>query len=294
MGSVPLPWGCLIRLGGIAPLRFGAVPRITQEIRPPRNRGVLYGDQWQLFSHAATHKTDPGSTETDQCLSTYTRGARPQVVLTEQQLADLRRSYEDRLSKHRDFAARLEQLLHGLLDNAVAEIYEISTRCKDVESFLDKAIRKGFDQPLHQVRDQIGARVVVLFEADVDEVVSLLQRHMSIPVTSIDDKRRGSIVAYEAVHLVTTIGSQRFFLPEWEPYRGLLFEIQVRSLLSHTWSEVSHRLNYKQPLPLPAAKDKDLQAAVGALRWVDTVFNDLRDLRREMDSAIEQTDGLDE
>lgn len=209
--------------------------------------------------------------------------------MSEDQLTALREEYEARLPLHRAFADRLEQLIHGLLDTSTAEVYLVQTRCKDPDSYLDKVRRRFPEVAPDEISDQIGTRVVVLFEADIDEVVTTLRK--ALRFDSFDDKRMDRSAGYEAVHVIARIGSERTVLPEWSRYRALRFEIQIRSLLSHTWAEVSHRISYKQPQQLPPRQQRLLDQSLSALALVDQFFNDLRDVQREQDSATEELEG---
>ena len=73
-------------------------------------------------------------------------------------------------------AERIKDHLESLLDHC-DRIDRITSRAKDMDSFLKKAAkcdggRKKYDDPIHQIQDQVGARVVTFFLSDVTQVIA--------------------------------------------------------------------------------------------------------------------------
>jgi ppGpp synthetase/RelA/SpoT-type nucleotidyltranferase len=64
----------------------------------------------------------------------------------------------------------------------VSRIDRITARAKDVKSFLDKAAKKEkgkskYGDPLNQIQDQLGVRVVTFFRSDVDRVDDIVKKY---------------------------------------------------------------------------------------------------------------------
>jgi len=91
-------------------------------------------------------------------------------------------------------------------------------------------------------------------------------------------------MGYRSVHFVCDLGKKRTCLPEYAHYAGLVFEVQIRTLLQHAWAEIEHDRNYKLSGVLPAPLERRLHVAAGALEMVD----------RELNSIANEIDGYKE
>jgi putative GTP pyrophosphokinase len=76
-------------------------------------------------------------------------------------------------------------------------------------------------------------------------------------------------VGYRSTHIICDLGDKRTSLPEYAPYKGLLFEIQIRTVLQHAWAEISHERNYKLAGVLPKHLERRLNLAAGNLETLD-------------------------
>ena len=61
-------------------------------------------------------------------------------------------------------------------------IDRISARAKDVSSFLSKATKMGgrrrkYSEPLHQIQDQVGARIIAFYRSDVDYLDKIVGKY---------------------------------------------------------------------------------------------------------------------
>ena len=80
-------------------------------------------------------------------------------------------------------AANLETFLNEILDG-VPRIDRVSARAKTVERFLAKSEKKldsgesKYTDPINQIQDQIGARVVAFYKADLDAVSARLNEYL--------------------------------------------------------------------------------------------------------------------
>lgn len=88
-------------------------------------------------------------------------------------------------------------------------------------------------------------------------------------------------MGYKSVHLICKLNNERASLPENEKYRQLAFEIQVRTILQHSWAEIEHDKNYKFSGVLPKEIKRRLMVLSGALELIDREFNQLS---KEIDS----------
>jgi putative GTP pyrophosphokinase len=78
-------------------------------------------------------------------------------------------------------ANRLEVHLKGLFDG-FPRIDRISVRAKNVDRFVMKAQKQEngkpkYDDPLNQIQDQIGARIVTFYTSDVECVRTEVEKY---------------------------------------------------------------------------------------------------------------------
>jgi ppGpp synthetase/RelA/SpoT-type nucleotidyltranferase len=96
--------------------------------------------------------------------------------------------------------------------------------------------------------DQLGARVICYYDEDVDKIADALRAGLEVDESRSVDKRtdlRSREFGYKSVHLVARITPSDARNPQYVLLRGQCFEIQVRSILEHTWAEIEHEIRYK-------------------------------------------------
>lgn len=175
--------------------------------------------------------------------------------------------------------------LCGLIRTTLLEcehIDRVTARAKDADRFLAKADKKELDgqpkyiEPLVQIQDQIGARVVVYFLKDVETVASTLIkyfRHVEAKDIVPDSE---SEFGYFGRHFIMAVPLD--VLPKGiaKEDAPTFFELQIKTLFQHAWSEAEHDLGYKCPRQL-TSEEKRLFAYTAAQAWgADRIFDDLR------------------
>ena len=194
---------------------------------------------------------------------------------------DLEKAYRQR------FAAALVPLADAI-ENHLREhlgseprIDRISARPKSVGRFLEKAKtvvngQEKYSEPLRQIQDQLGARVITFYTSDVVRIATVVEKYYR-PIESqnlVPDSEWE--FGYFGRHFVLLIPSDviepstdRTLLPEF-------FELQIKTLFQHAWSEANHDLGYKPgAVPLDSHAKRRL-AFTSAQAWgADEVFNEL-------------------
>lgn len=177
-------------------------------------------------------------------------------------------------------AVALEAFLKELFEGQ-ARIDRISTRPKSVERFVAKANatsgeKPKYVDPLHQIQDQIGARIITFYKDDIARVSEVVQKYFH----SIESKD----MLPEKVWEFGYFGNHHVLMlprdvidPDID--RGLVpefFELQIKTLFQHAWSEANHDLGYK-PGNKPLDDDQLRQLAfTSAQAWgADKIFNEL-------------------
>ncbi len=182
---------------------------------------------------------------------------------------------------------RYLELVTTLLDDAGINYLSITARTKSVASFAEKADRSSdgqrlYTDPLAEITDQIGLRIITYLRDDVTTVANLLGEEMQL----LDDRDMGQETAregrwgYASRHLLVA--------GETEQHPA---SIQVRTVLQHAWAEFEHDIRYKGSIPEEDAPDLDRRftLAAGLLELADREFSAIRE-RLKSSPPAERTD----
>lgn len=185
---------------------------------------------------------------------------------------------------------RYLRLVTTLLDDAGINYLNVTARTKSVASFAEKADRsvdgrRLYTDPLSELTDQIGLRVITFLRDDVTTVANLLAEEMQL----LDDRDMGQETAregrwgYASRHLVVAVEGEQ------QPA-----SIQVRTVLQHAWAEFEHDIRYKGSIPEEDAPDLDRRftLAAGLLELADREFSAIRERLKSSPPAArsEQSD----
>jgi putative GTP pyrophosphokinase len=200
------------------------------------------------------------------------------------EVKQLRDAFERRRPILKEVAAKLcECATQSLEPYDPKHIDRIYFRAKDTDSFVLKVVHRAEDaaagvqrggvklkeyaNPLTQVEDQVGGRVLVFYRHDIDEVVNLLTATFHAVEKQDKTPERDAEFGYESTHLVCVI-PEELRPPGWgtEALMPETFELQVRTLFMHAWAEPQHNLGYKSAAELTPAQRK-LLGWVAASAW---------------------------
>ena len=188
-------------------------------------------------------------------------------------------------------------LVTGILDDAGINYLSISGRAKSVASFAGKAVDRIGDQPrytdpLVEMADQVGVRIVTYLQSDVVAAVDVLGSQFQV----LADRDKGQETAskgrfgYASRHLDLMLDPDDIGDVALEPLRGQQFEVQIRTVLQHAWAEFEHDIRYKGTIPDAHAPDLDrrLTLAAGLLELADREFSTIRD-RLQVEMTVSGT-----
>ena len=185
--------------------------------------------------------------------------------------------------------ARFIALVTAILDEAGINYLSVTGRTKSIESFAGKAARRVdgallYADPLRDITDQIGVRVITYVLSDVAAVADL----MGDQVVVKDDRDMGRETAsqgrfgYSSWHLLIALDAARESQPAYAQLRGRVASVQIRTVLQHAWAEFEHDIRYKGTVPDEHARefDRRFTLAAGLLELADREFSEIRDRLR--------------
>lgn len=197
----------------------------------------------------------------------------------------------DEYREQRADFVKLGEIVHTMLRSVAKEagipVMSIEHRIKDEKSLEGKLYRKGDGyQHLDDITDILGARIICYFNDDVDRIGQIIEQTFTIDYENSSDKRalmRADAFGYLSLHYICT-------LPDEEDYpdelRGKSFEIQIRTMLQHAWSDINHDLGYKSQFGVPRTITREFARLAGLLEIADNEFVRVRD---DMNRYTEET-----
>lgn len=201
------------------------------------------------------------------------------------------------LEKFNTYKPNFEMLLSRILAR-LEEIVQLKSqpsyrsRVKTFASYYAKLLKyppkeATADLPTN-ITDIVAIRIVCSFLNDLPVVEQILKENFEI----VEIERKGSNrnvieFGYVSTHVLLKIPEDLkagLTLPD-----GLVFEIQIRTILQDAWAEVEHELVYKaefSPFDLPL---KRKMAAINAsLSLADIIFQEVRDYQTKLNVELEK------
>lgn len=187
----------------------------------------------------------------------------------------------------RRFDGLLQRLATGIENqireylNGVPRIDRIGARAKSIDRFVAKSekVENGqlkYSDPLSQIQDQVGARIITFYLSDVEVVSEVIERYlrpveskMLIPESEWEFGYFGKHYILFTPTDVIDADMDRADVPDF-------FELQIKTLFQHAWSEANHDLGYKPGANPLTADEIRRMAFTAAQSWgADRLFNEL-------------------
>jgi putative GTP pyrophosphokinase len=186
----------------------------------------------------------------------------------------------------------LENYLREVL-KSVQRIDRISVRAKSPDHFLAKAEKvlddgsKKYADPINEIQDQIGARVTAFYVFDVAAAKETILKYFTPIELQVKEPSGDSEFGYFGEHFILPVPAD--VIPE-EVHADCpqFFELQIKTVFQHAWSEANHDLGYKSLRDL-SRHEKRQVAFTAAQAWgADLIFRELAEkLVLGKDGALE-------
>lgn len=180
----------------------------------------------------------------------------------------------------KSIASKLQSRLIDELKD-VPRVDRVSARAKDPSRFLKKAEKEEngnpkYSNPLAQIQDQIGARVIVFYLSDVALVEKEIEDYYR-PIEKQDlVPESDSEFGYVGKHYVLLLPEDVIDDDVDRKKVPKFFELQIKTLFQHAWSEANHDLGYKPGQELTSHQKRKL-AFTAAQAWgADQIFHELQ------------------
>ncbi|VVN29535.1 hypothetical protein PS664_04748 [Pseudomonas fluorescens] len=188
---------------------------------------------------------------------------------------------------YESLAETTERILRDTLNAANVSTHSIQARTKTVDSFGNKASKPSsanplepkYANPLEEITDLSAARIITYLPGTISDVCSCIESEFSIleKIDKADELMDEGKFGYHSVHFLVTLSEERTRLSEYKRFTGLVFEIQVRTILQHAWAEMEHDIQYKSASVIPAVIRRRFIALAGMLEIADREFQALQE-----------------
>jgi ppGpp synthetase/RelA/SpoT-type nucleotidyltranferase len=210
--------------------------------------------------------------------------------------------YGDCRALYEKFAETAKSILADTLNGAHVKYLSIEARTKSIKSFGDKAVKPSeldptkpkYLDPLKNITDMAGIRVITFLPRTIEDVCKHVEREFSVleKVDKAAELMDEGKFGYKSVHFLVQMPSSRTQLTGYQPYSGLILEIQVRTILQHAWAEMEHDIQYKSTVEIPILIKRRFIALAGLLEIADREFQTLQDeyehKKQQKDMQIEE------
>lgn len=197
------------------------------------------------------------------------------------------RKYLDLLPKHEKLCEEVQYILESKISESSIQISNITSRAKTLNSYCEKIDRKSYKDPLQDITDLAGVRVVFLYLSDLKKIEEIIEKEFDIIEKENKLENNSSeTFGYGALHYLVRI-KKIHTGARYDDLRNLQCEIQVRTILQDAWSIVAHHLSYKQEKDVPKNLIRKLNALSGLFETADDQFENLKAARSSYIEKIE-------
>lgn len=176
-------------------------------------------------------------------------------------------------------AQKIKDILQENLEDAGVNYSSVDFRAKNADSLEKKLEKKVKDDPSYNVTkiyDLAGIRVIAYVHSDLELIRPIIRRNFEIKKYKDKTEDLGTDkVGYRSEHFIATLPENRLSLPEYEKFNGLIFEIQLRTILEHSWAQIEHDRRYKFSGVLPEGLNRRFSLLSAVLELADNEFDNI-------------------
>lgn len=178
--------------------------------------------------------------------------------------------------------------LDKMITNKNIKLFDLEGRVKDLGSITNKISRKQYLDPQAEMDDICGIRIVCFYTSDMDSLEEMIKEEFII-ISSSDKQKEAEVdrFGYQSRHYVVTLKQSWLTMPVFKDFNDLKIEIQLRTMLMHTWAAISHKLLYKHESDAPKEIKRKLNRLSALIELADEQFNDIKELKENYSKLLE-------
>lgn len=185
------------------------------------------------------------------------------------------KQYHENQQIYRSLKHDIEDIFESVIVTNRFRISSMSIRIKSEDALKKKITYKNKYREINEITDVVACRIITLFEDDVDRIYESIKDNFDI--IEYNDKRKKNYddridFGYNSLHLLIKFNDERCQFIEYAPYKDIVFELQIRTTLQHSWAEIEHGLGYKSQYEIPKDIRRRLTRLSAALELLDEEF----------------------
>ena len=180
--------------------------------------------------------------------------------------------YEKIFPNYKDFTKTVEKIIFELLRVEDVNYAILQSRVKDPKSYRNKLDTISYSG--REMKDLAGVRIVGYVQSDVEKISKIIRNDFHVnekQTKNKSDELNPDQFGYSALHLICCLSEDRLKLLENKNFKGLVVEIQIKTILEHTWAEIEHDRNYKYKI-IPRSLKRDFFQTKALLDVADQKF----------------------
>ncbi|MCS3900849.1 (p)ppGpp synthetase [Methanococcus voltae] len=181
------------------------------------------------------------------------------------------------------------ELIKEKIDLNIFLKIECNVRIKNEESLVQKALyrNKNYENPYNQITDKVGIRYVVLLNKDIKKINKIIEEidiwEYSKDRDIVEERNNNpKVFDYQSDHYIvknkeSITLENNIIIPKNTPC-----EIQIRTLLQHSYSELTHDKLYKT-VNLNNKSDRCVARCMALIEVVDDMYTEIDEIVSEKD-----------
>ena len=165
-------------------------------------------------------------------------------------------------------------------------------RLKDNASILQKAFyrNKAYTNPYNDITDKVGVRFVVLLLSDIKVIKKIIEHNEVWSFSKDRDfeeerKAKPSVFEYESVHYI--LRNKNIIITDNNIVikKGTPCEVQIRALLQHAYSELTHDKTYKPKTIVKPEVYRLIARSMALIETTDNIFEEVNNMLKKSNKA---------
>lgn len=161
---------------------------------------------------------------------------------------------------------------------------EVTFRTKELLSIIKK-VKKNSSIPnysINDLTDKLGLRIICSFQEELKLIDTFLRKYFTIKKAEYKKENLDfNKLDYVSNHYDVTLNCQTKEFKKFTELQSYVFEIQVRTLNQHSWSNTAHTLSYKQEEGLPPNLKRKLYRLLSLYEIADDEFSAVNNALKE-------------
>jgi ppGpp synthetase/RelA/SpoT-type nucleotidyltranferase len=166
-------------------------------------------------------------------------------------------------------------------------------RIKENKSLIEKALYRGksYSNPYDEITDKVGIRFVVLNLDEIPVINSLIESCGIWEISKDKDFKKEKaekpeFFAYQSIHYI--IRNKQNIDDTIHISKGVPCEIQIRTLLQHSYAELSHDVAYKKEEHISPEMRRIFARSMALIETTDLLFREVRNMVNTDESKFKE------